>query len=111
MNLISQVIPFSELLNRLNTIPEHAWIYMREEVSGFTLDTEANLYTIDSHELTDEEADSNEAALSEAGLEVALSKQQLEDVISNAQQRGVKNPSDLMRFIDYYVFHDAFLPE
>ena len=111
MDLISRVLPLTTLLKELDSIPEHAWIYTREDVGKLDLDTEASIYAIDSRELSDDEADENEATLSNAGLEVALSKQQLEDVISNAGQRGVTSHEELIRFIDYYIFHDAFLPE
>ena len=70
-----------------------------------------SIYEIKSRDLTDDEADDNEAALSGAGLEVALSKQQFKDVIANADLRGVHAHSSLMEFVDYYIYHDAFLPE
>lgn len=111
MNLISRVLPISTLLEELDLVPEHAWIYLRDDATVFDLDTEANIYSFDSRELSDDESDANEATLSEAGLGVSLSKQQLEDVISNARQRGVTSHKELIRFIDYYIFHDAFLPE
>jgi len=111
MKLISRVLPISTLLKELDSIPEHAWIYIQEGVNELDLDTEASIYAVDSRELSDAEADENEATLAEAGLEIALSKQQLEDVIANARQRGVTRHDGLIRFIDYYIFHDAFLPE
>ena len=109
---ISEVVTLGSLISDLASYPDHTWVYASGDfLDSVELDLECHLCVLNSRDFTDAENDQREQDLEDDGLGALFSKQQLEDILTNLRLRKDLGDSDIARAVDYYVFHDAFLPE
>ena len=109
MNYLGEPRKLVEWLSELEAYPADGWLYLKKDASSLDLTTLCWPGIVESIDLSDDEYDEMESWLEENGFKSFLSKDQIEDIVSNlGQQLSPYTDAQLLRAIRYYWENDAF---
>lgn len=110
MNYLGEPKKLIDWLSHSAAYPADGWLYLKKDGSSLDLTTLCWPGIVESIELRDDEYDEMESWLEENGFKLFLSKDQIEDIVSNlGQQISPCTDAQLLMAIRYYWENDAFL--
>lgn len=107
---LGEAATLNEWLQRLGEFPGDGWLVVRAGTGAISLEMKCRPITTGGRELTDEEHDQLEVLLTREGWVHFLSEAQLEDVAENLRQQAHRpSAAQMLKAIEYYSRHDAFV--